>query len=74
MIVRLYWNPERKLLNWEAEGETELAFVSAISCFDRFSCTCKHTVSQEDFYFNRDFLDLISIIPYMHFDKERFIP
>lgn len=30
-MVRLYWNPERKVLNWVAERGTELAFVSSNS-------------------------------------------
>lgn len=30
-MVRLYWNTERKVLNWEAEIGAQLAFVSANS-------------------------------------------
>lgn len=29
--MRLHWNPERKVLDWEAEGGAELAFMSAIN-------------------------------------------
>lgn len=64
-MVRLCWNPGRKVLNWEAEGEAELAFVSAISYLTG-SAVLPNILSAKKIFIPQRFIGPNNIYYYIH--------